>query len=76
MSLSYGGPKNAWGEGKGARGRGLDGKQKESDVQMGWRWQVILICTLRDFWDPDSRGGKNTNQRERKRKREKREVSG
>lgn len=44
--------------------------------QMGWRWQVILICTLRDFWDPDSRGGKNTNQRERKRKREKREVSG
>lgn len=42
--------------------------------------RVILICTLRDFWDPDSRGGKNTkeNQRERekKKKREKRDISG
>lgn len=34
VSLSYGGPKNAWGEGKGAGGRGLDGEQKESDVPM------------------------------------------
>lgn len=39
--------------------------------EMEVQW-VILICTLRDFWDPDSRGGKNTNanQRERERKRE------
>lgn len=37
--------------------------------------RVILICTLRDFWDPDSRGGKNTkeNQREREKKKKERE---
>lgn len=39
---------------------------------MGWRLQwVILIFTLRDFWDPDSRGREKYNEKQRERKREK-----
>lgn len=38
--------------------------------EMEVQW-VILIFTLRDFWDPDSRGRKNTNENQREREREK-----
>lgn len=51
----------------------------EKDVPMAGEMEVqwvILICTLRDFWDPDSRGGgKYKWKAKRKREKEKREIS-
>lgn len=48
-------------------------KTKKNNVPMADEMEVqwvILIFTLRDFWDPDSRGGKNTNENQREREKE------
>jgi len=48
-------------------------KTKKNNVPMSDEMEVqwvILIFTLRDFWDPDSRGRKNTNENQREREKE------
>lgn len=76
MFLIYRDPKAARSDGERVKHWDLNGRQSKNNVPMADEMEVqwvILIFTLRDFWDPDSRGGKNTNenQREREKEREK-----
>lgn len=58
----------------------MENTKERSEVPMADEMEawggVILICTLRDFWDPDSRGGKNTKENQREREKKKRERKG